>query len=346
MVKAGIIGATGYTGAELVRILNRHPQVELVALTSRSYAGEDMAAVYPALIGYTSLPCEDLAPAAVLEMVEVVFIALPHGHAVPAAARALEKGVRVIDLGADLRFREARTYEEWYQISHGNHQLAADAIYGLPEIYRQAIRTAAVLANPGCYPTSAILGLAPLLKGGYIDPATIIIDAKSGVSGAGREAKVSSLFVECNENINPYSVAGHRHTPEIEQELSLLAGAEVKVTFTPHLLPISRGILSTMYAALSRPVDEEELRQVYREFYAGEPFIHLLPPGRWPHTRWVYGSNNCHINLTVDKRTGRVIVASAIDNLTKGASGQAVQNLNLMYGFPETLGLTAPGLCP
>ncbi len=346
MVKAGIIGATGYTGAELVRILNRHPQVELVALTSRSYAGEDMAAVYPSLTGYTSLACEDLTPAAVLEMVEAVFIALPHGHAVPVAARALEKGVKVIDLGADLRFREAGTYEEWYKIAHADHDLAAHAVYGLPEIYRQAIRTAAVLANPGCYPTSVILGLAPLLKGGYINPATIIIDAKSGVSGAGREAKVTSLFVECNENINPYSVAGHRHTPEIEQELSLLVGAEVKVTFTPHLLPVSRGILSTMYATLSRPVDEEELRQVYREFYAGEPFIHLLPSGRWPHTRWVYGSNNCHINLMVDKRTGRVIVASAIDNLTKGASGQAVQNLNLMYGFPETLGLTAPGLCP
>ncbi|MBC7325490.1 MAG: N-acetyl-gamma-glutamyl-phosphate reductase, partial [Moorella sp. (in: Bacteria)] len=188
--------------------------------------------------------------------------------------------------GADLRFRQAKIYEEWYKVPHGNHELAAAAVYGLPEIHREAIRGATVVANPGCYPTSAILGLAPLLKAGYVDPATIIIDAKSGVSGAGREAKITSLFVECNENINPYGVAAHRHTPEIEQELSSLAGTEVRVSFTPHLLPISRGILSTIYATLVRPATEAELRQVYREFYAGEPFVHILPPGRWPHTRW------------------------------------------------------------
>ncbi|MBE3571690.1 MAG: N-acetyl-gamma-glutamyl-phosphate reductase [Moorella humiferrea] len=346
MVKVGIIGATGYTGAELVRILSRHPEIELVALTSRHYAGEEMADVYPALTGYVASPCEDLTPEDVLERAEVVFIALPHGHAVKVAARAVEMGVKVIDLGADLRFRDAAVYEEWYKVSHADHELAANAVYGLPEIHREAIRGARVVANPGCYPTSVILGLAPLLKAGYIDPATIIIDAKSGVSGAGREARVTSLFVECNENINPYGVAGHRHTPEIEQELSLLAGREVKVTFTPHLLPISRGILSTMYAALVRPATEGELRQVYRDFYAGEPFVHLLPKGCWPHTRWVYGSNNCHINLTVDGRTGRVVVASAIDNLTKGASGQAVQNFNLMCGFAESTALAAPGLCP
>ncbi|MDN5343946.1 MAG: N-acetyl-gamma-glutamyl-phosphate reductase [Clostridia bacterium] len=346
MIKAGIIGATGYTGAELVRILARHPEVELVALTSRTYAGEDIASVYPALTGYAALPCADLTPEEVLARCQVVFIALPHGHAVPVAARAAAKGVKVIDLGADLRFRDAKTYEEWYRVPHHDPELAARAVYGLPEIHREAIRGAAVVANPGCYPTSAILGLAPLLKGGYIDPATIIIDAKSGVSGAGREAKVTSLFVECNENINPYAVAGHRHTPEIEQELGALAGTAVKVSFTPHLLPISRGILSTIYASLARPVTEAALRQVYQDFYTGEPFVHLLPPGRWPHTRWVYGSNNCHLNLALDGRTGRVVVASAIDNLTKGASGQAVQNLNLMYGFPETTALAAPGLCP
>ncbi|AOQ25264.1 N-acetyl-gamma-glutamyl-phosphate reductase [Moorella thermoacetica] len=346
MIKAGIIGATGYTGAELVRILSRHPEVELVALTSRSYAGEGMAGVYPSLTGYTNLTCENLTPDEVMDRAEVIFIALPHGHAVPVATRARERGIKVIDLGADWRFRNAGTYEEWYKIQHGNHELAARAVYGLPEIHREAIRSAGLVANPGCYPTSAILGLAPLLKGGYIDPATIIIDAKSGVSGAGREARVTSLFVECNESINPYGVTSHRHTPEIEQELSALAGKEVKVTFTPHLLPISRGILSTMYATLVRPASTEELRGVYEEFYAGEPFVHLLPPGQWPHTRWVYGSNNCHLNLAVDTRTGRVVVASAIDNLTKGASGQAVQNLNLMCGFPETMALEVPGLCP
>ncbi|MGI9861109.1 N-acetyl-gamma-glutamyl-phosphate reductase [Moorella naiadis] len=346
MIKVGIIGATGYTGAELVRILSRHPQVELVALTSRSYAGEEMAGVYPALTGSTDLNCEDLTPEEVMDRAEVIFIALPHGHAVPVATRARERGIKVIDLGADWRFRDAGTYEEWYKVPHGNHKLAARAVYGLPEIHREAIRSAGLVANPGCFPTSAILGLAPLLQGGYIDPETIIIDSKTGVSGAGRGAKVTSLFVECNENINPYGVAGHRHTPEIEQELSALAGRAVTVTFTPHLLPISRGILSTMYASLARPATEAELRQVYREFYAGAAFVHLLPPGQWPHTRWVYGSNNCHINLAVDSRTGRVVVASAIDNLTKGASGQAVQNLNLMFGFPETMALAGPGLCP
>lgn len=346
MVKAGIIGATGYTGAELVRLLSGHPEVELVALTSRSYAGEAMAAVYPALTAFSDLVCEDLSPDQVLERAEVVFIALPHGHAVPVVTRALEQGIKVIDLGADLRFRDVKVYEEWYKVRHGAPELAARAVYGLPEINRDAICGAMIVANPGCYPTSIILGLAPLLKGGYIDPATIIIDAKSGVSGAGREARVTSLFVECNENINPYGVASHRHTPEIEQELSRLAGREVRISFTPHLLPISRGILSTMYADLAGPATEAELRQAYLDFYGSEPFVHLLPPGKWPHTRWVYGSNNCQINLSVDKRTGRVIVASVIDNLTKGASGQAVQNLNLMCGFPETTALAVPGICP
>lgn len=346
MVKAGVIGASGYTGAELVRLLSGHPQVELVALTSRTYAGEAMADVYPSLSGYSELICENLSPDAVLERAEVVFIALPHGHAVPVAARALKHGARVIDLGADMRFRDAKVYEQWYKVSHGAPELTAGAVYGLPELYRDDIRGATVVANPGCYPTSIILGLAPLLKGGYIDPATIIVDSKSGVSGAGREARVSSLFVECNENINPYGVASHRHTPEIEQELSRLAGTEVKISFTPHLLPISRGILSTIYATLASGVSEEELRQAYLKFYADEPFVHLLPPGQWPHTRWVYGSNNCHLNLTVDRRTGRVIVASVIDNLTKGASGQAIQNLNLMCGFPETTAIAMGGICP
>ncbi|NLW07723.1 MAG: N-acetyl-gamma-glutamyl-phosphate reductase [Clostridia bacterium] len=346
MIKVGIIGATGYTGAELVRLLSLHPRVELVALTSRTYGGEKIAEVYPALSGYSELICENLPPEELLERAEVVFIALPHGHAAPLAARALERGVKVIDLGADLRFREVKTYESWYKVKHGAPELAASAVYGLPELNREAIRRAKVVANPGCYPTSAILGLAPLLKGGYVDPASIIIDAKSGVSGAGREAKLTSLFVECNESLNPYGVATHRHTPEIEQELSRLAATEVKVTFTPHLLPISRGILSTIYATLVRPLTEAELRQLYLDFYAGEPFVQLLPPGKWPRTRWVYGSNNCQLNLALDERTGRVIVASVIDNLTKGASGQAVQNLNLMCGFPETTALAMPGICP
>ncbi|MGI9952594.1 N-acetyl-gamma-glutamyl-phosphate reductase [Moorellaceae bacterium AZ2] len=346
MVKAAIIGATGYTGAELVRLLVGHPRVELVALTSQSFAGQTMAQVYPSLQGFSEAVCEDLSPEEVLSRAEVVFLALPHGHAVAVAEEAEKRGVRVIDLGADLRFREARVYEEWYGLKHTNPELAARAVYGLPEIYREAIASARVVANPGCYPTSAILALAPLLRAGYVEAQSIIIDAKSGVSGAGRKAQLTNLFVECNENIHPYGVAGHRHTPEIEQELSRLAGEDVRVSFTPHLVPMSRGILSTVYVNLKAAVGEEDLRQLYQEFYREAPFVKLLPPGQWPHTRWVYGSNFCHLNLAVDRRTRRVIVASAIDNLTKGASGQAIQNLNLMFGWPETTGLEYPGLCP
>lgn len=346
MVKAGIIGATGYTGAELVRILSVHPEVELAALTSRSYDGMTISEVYPSLTGIVDLACEDISPEVVMDRSEVIFIALPHGHAAPVAAAAVAGGIKVIDLGADLRFRDAKVYEDWYQVTHAAPELASLAVYGLPEINRRNILGAMVVANPGCYPTCTVLGLAPLLKGAYINPKDIIVDAKSGVSGAGREAKVTSLYVECNENINPYGVAGHRHTPEIEQQLMELAGTEVRVAFTPHLLPVSRGILCTMYVSLIREADEKELRQLYLDFYAGEPFVKLLPPGVWPHTRWVYGSNNCLINITLDRRTGRVIVAGVIDNLTKGASGQAVQNMNLMLGFEETTALKAAGICP
>ncbi|HBT46716.1 MAG TPA: N-acetyl-gamma-glutamyl-phosphate reductase [Peptococcaceae bacterium] len=346
MVKVAVIGATGYTGAELVRLLVRHPHVELVALTSQSFAGQNMDGVYPSLRGFTGAQCEDLAPEEALARAEMVFLALPHGHAVAVAEEAEKRGVRVIDLGADLRFRDARVYEEWYGLKHTNPALSARAVYGLPEIYAREIAGARVVANPGCYPTSAILALAPLLKTGWADTESIIIDAKSGVSGAGRKAQLTSLFVECHENVHPYGVAGHRHTPEIEQELSLLAGEEVRISFTPHLLPMSRGILSTVYVNLREGVEEGELRQLYEEFYREAPFVHLLPREQWPHTRWVYGSNFCHLNLKVDRRTRRVIIASAIDNLTKGASGQAVQNLNLMFGWPETTGLEHPGLCP
>ncbi len=346
MVKVGVIGASGYTGAELIRILKGHPQVEIVALTSRTYDGQRVADVYPAFAGITDLICENLSWEAVLTAAEVVFIALPHGHSVPVTVQAVAQGVKVIDLGADLRFRDVQVYEQWYQVAHEAPELAVAAVYGLPEIYREKVKAARVVANPGCYPTSVILGLAPLLKRGYIDPTTIIIDAKSGVSGAGRGAKVSSLFVECNESINPYGVAGHRHTPEIEQELGLLAGTEVKVSFTPHLMPVSRGILSTIYATVVKGVTEADLRQAYGDFYVREPFVHLLPPGQWPHTRSVYGSNHCQLNFAVDERTGRVIIASVIDNLTKGASGQAVQNMNLMCGFPEETALNAVGMVP
>ncbi|MCG0277158.1 MAG: N-acetyl-gamma-glutamyl-phosphate reductase [Thermanaeromonas sp.] len=346
MLKVGIIGATGYTGAELVRLACRHPRLELVALTSQTFSGQEMDRVYPSLHGFCSHICEDLSPEEVLSRAEVVFLALPHGHSVPIVEEALRRGVRVIDLGADLRFRDVRVYEEWYGLKHPNPELAAQAVYGLPEIHREEIASARVVANPGCYPTSVILALAPLIKAGYGELDSIVIDAKSGVSGAGRKTEIGYLFTECNESLHPYGVARHRHTPEIEQELSLMAGRKVTVSFTPHLVPITRGILSTIYVNLKAEVSEEELRKLYEEFYREARFVKLLPPGLWPHTRWVYGSNFCHINFTLDRRTGRLILASAIDNLTKGASGQALQNLNLMFGWPEDLGLNYPGLSP
>lgn len=346
MIKAGIIGATGYTGVELVRLLSCHPQVELQVLTSRSYAGQNIAAIYPSLQGKVDVVCSEQDTEEVISQCDVVFAALPHGHSVPVVQAAVQQGKKVVDLGADFRFRNAKIYEEWYQVKHEASELAAEAVYGLPELYRSQIKNASVVANPGCYPTASILALAPVLQEGLVNPRTIIIDAKSGVSGAGRKTTLTTHFGEANENVNPYGVAGHRHTPEIEQELMNIAGEELQVSFTPHLMPMTRGILATCYASLSQEVTEKDLREVYEKFYTGEPFVHLLPPGQWPHTKWVYGSNRCLINLAVDSRTNRLIVCSAIDNLVKGAAGQAVQNMNLMFGLPETMALDLNGIYP
>lgn len=346
MIKAGIIGATGYTGVELVRLLSCHPQVELQVLTSRSYADQNIAAIYPSLLGKVNMNCSEQDTGQVIAQCDVVFVALPHGHSVPVVQEAVEQGKKVVDLGADFRFRDAKIYEEWYQLEHQAPELAASAVYGLPELYREEIKSASVIANPGCYPTASILALAPVLKKGLVNPQTIIIDAKSGVSGAGRKATLTTHFGEANENVNPYGVAGHRHTPEIEQELMAIAGEELQVSFTPHLMPMTRGILATCYATLNRKVSEKDLREAYKEFYAGEPFVHLLSEGQWPHTKWVYGSNRCLINLTIDSRTNRLIVCSVIDNLVKGAAGQAVQNMNLMFGLPETAALDFNGIYP
>lgn len=346
MIKASIIGATGYTGVELVRLLSCHPQVELAALTSRSYEGEQIEDLFPSLKGKVEIACSPQDTAQVVKESDVVFVALPHGHSVPVVQEAVRQGKKVVDLGADFRFRKAAVYEKWYQLRHEAPELTASAVYGLPELYREQIKEASVVANPGCYPTGSILALAPALREGLVKPGTIIIDAKSGVSGAGRKASITTHFGEANENVNPYGVASHRHTPEIEQELNALAGEEFAVSFTPHLMPMTRGILATCYAALKEDVSEEKLRQVYEEFYRGEPFVHLLPPGQWPHTKWVYGSNRCLLNLTVDRRTRRLVVCSVIDNLVKGASGQAVQNMNLLFDLPETGGLDFNAIYP
>jgi N-acetyl-gamma-glutamyl-phosphate reductase len=345
-IKVGIIGATGYAGAELVRILSAHPQVELVALVTQSYGGKAFCEVYPHLYKYVMLECRELDLPALADKADVVFAALPHGHAVPVAGEVLGRGKKFIDLGADFRFGRRDVYEQWYKVEHSGEKLLEQAVYGLPEIHRDKIRSASLVGNPGCYPTSVILGLAPLLRNGLIDPGSIIIDSKSGVSGAGRGLSLGTHFSEVNENFRAYNVGVHRHTPEIEQELSKLAGEDVVVSFTPHLTPMNRGILSTMYAGLKQEMTLEQVRSVYEEFYRSEFFVRLLPPGILPQTKAVTGSNHCDIVPVVDPRTGRVVVISAIDNLIKGAAGQAVQNMNLMFGLPETTGLDRPGLYP
>lgn len=346
VVKVGIIGATGYTGAELVRILSRHPGVDLVALTTQSYVGKQFWEVYPHLYGYAGLTCGEMDIPRVIGESDLVFIALPHGHAMPVAVEAKNKGKKVIDLGADFRLKDYTVYEEWYKVGHTARELLDEAVYGLPELYREKIKEAWLVANPGCYPTSAILALAPLLQKGLVDTGTIVIDSKSGVSGAGRGLSITTHFCEANENFRAYSVGSHRHTPEIEQELGRLSGECFAVSFTPHLLPITRGILSTVYAKLCGNIDQKEAVELYREYYQGEGFVRVLPEGALPQTKWVSGTNHCDLGITVDPRTGRVVLTSAIDNVVKGASGQAVQNMNLMCGFAEETALAGPGLYP
>lgn len=345
MVRASIIGATGYTGVELVRLLARHPQVELVALTSQSYAGRSLGEVYPHL----TAALEDVILSADMEAAvaaaDYVFLAMPHGQAAAPAALALAAGKRVIDLSADFRL-PAETYATWYGREAPALELLGQAVYGLTELYGPEVAGARLVANPGCYPTSALLALAPAIRAGLVDTGSMIIDAKSGVSGSGRQPALGSLFCEADEGLHPYGVATHRHTPEIEEQLSRLAGTGVVVSFTPHLVPMTRGILATIYTQLNPGVGEDDVRQAYTGFYRDKPFVRLLPAGTWPHTKWVYGSNYCLLGLTVDQRTNRLVLAAAIDNLVKGASGQAVQNFNLMAGFPETTGLEGLGIFP
>lgn len=346
MIRVGVIGATGYAGAELVRLLSRHPEVRLVSLTTQSYADKPFWEVYPHLYKYVDLTCEGLDLPGLVDKCDVVFTALPHGHAMPVAAEVVRQGKKLIDLGADFRFYNIETYQAWYKVEHTAGDLVDRVVYGLPEIHRERIKQAQILANPGCYPTSAILGLAPLLKGGLVDTGSIVIDSKSGVSGAGRGLSLNTHYSEVNENIKAYGVAAHRHTPEIEQELSALAGEELVVSFTPHLTPMTRGILSTMYVKPVRALEQEEVLHIYREFYAAEQFVRVLPPGMLPLTKAVAGSNHCDVAAVADRRTGRVVVVSAIDNLIKGAAGQAVQNMNIMFNLPEDTAIGGPGMYP
>jgi N-acetyl-gamma-glutamyl-phosphate reductase len=345
VIKVGIYGGSGYTGQELLRLLLGHPEAKVVAATSRRFEGMPVSEVYPALSGRIDLVYTNNPPEVVAGLVEFVFLALPHGVSMKIAPAFIQSGRKVVDLSADFRIRDEAIYETWYG-RHTAVEMLGEAVYGLPELHREEIRKTRLIANPGCYPTSIILGLAPVLRSRWIDPSSVIADSKSGVSGAGREPQIASLYCEVEGGFKAYKVGGHRHTPEIEQELGSLAGREVKISFTPHLLPVKRGILSTVYAKLEKDVTAEEATALYQEFYHKEPFVRICRAGQFPNLSSVVGSNFCDIGVTVDKRTGRLIVVSVIDNLIKGASGQAIQNMNLMSGLPEGAGLPMVALYP
>lgn len=346
MIRVGIIGASGYTGAELGRILCNHKEVEITVATSRQYDGKKLSDIFPSLRDKADIVCENLAVDELCDRADLFFAAVPHKTAMDLVPNLLKAGKKVVDLSADYRIRDVAVYEEWYQ-PHSSSELLSEAVYGLPELYRDKITGSRLIANPGCYPTSIILGLAPLLSAAAIDPSSIIADSKSGTSGAGRAAQTGSLFCEVHDGFKPYKVGrNHRHTPEIEQELSALAGEKLQVSFTPHLLPISRGILSTVYCTLASGFDRKRIDDLYLQKYQDEPFVRLLEEDVFPATQQVRGSNFCDISYKIDKTTNRIIVMSVIDNVVKGASGQAVQNMNLMCGFKESTGLEMAPIFP
>ena len=345
MVKIGIAGASGYTGLELIRLLVGHPGVKLTVLTSETFQGQNIAEVFPSLNGIVDLELRPLDNN-IAKDCQVLFLALPHTMAMSKLPDYLQSDCKIIDLSADYRLKDPKAYTDWYSVTHTNPELLEKAVYGLPELHRQAIQSAQLVANPGCYPTSVVLALAPLLKTDWVDLGSIISDSKSGVSGAGRKPSLTSHFAEVNEGISPYGLADHRHTPEMEQELSALAGKSVRLTFSPHLVPMTRGMLSTVYINLNQAITDEKLVEHYRSFYKGENFIRVLNPGKFASSHHVLSSNFCDIGLKVDSRNQRLIITSALDNLIKGASGQAVQNMNIMLGLDEKTGLMAPAIFP
>jgi N-acetyl-gamma-glutamyl-phosphate reductase len=339
-IPVGILGASGYGGVQLVRLLIEHPGVEIVYLGGDSSAGKLFSDLYPHLGHRVSVAIESIDLDAVASRCQVAFLALPNGLACDMAPKLVAGGCKVLDLSADYRFKDLKTYTAWYNKERSDRDVAATAVYGLPELYREEIKNAAVIGCPGCYPTASLMALAPLLKQGLIVAETAIIDAKSGTSGGGRQGKINLLLAEADSSLGAYGVAKHRHTPEIEQICSDLAGHEVKVQFTPHLIPMVRGILATVYATLRDPgLTREDLLTIYSAFYRLSPFVKVLPSGVYPQTKWAAGTNLCYIGIEVDPRTGRAIIMSAIDNLMKGQASQAVQCLNLMMGWSETLGL-------
>lgn len=343
MKKVGIIGATGYVGIEIVRILQNHPDIQVSSVVSHSFVGKKISDVYPNLRKVFDMECEEFDIDKIAEKAEIFITALPHGISKEVIPKLVEKGKRIIDHSGDFRYKSVEVYEKWYNTTHGMPHLLDISVYGLPELHREEIKTAQIVGNPGCYPTCSILGLAPLLKNRLVDTKNIIIDAASGVTGAGRNTDLPYQFCERTESFKAYKVSTHRHTSEIEQEISLLAGEDIVVSFTPHLVPMKRGMLCTIYANLACEKEASELIALYRDYYKDEYFVRILDEGELPETKNVAGSNYIDIGLVVDKRLNRVIVLSALDNLGKGAAGQAIQDLNLMFGLPEIRGLITPG---
>ena len=351
MVKVGIIGATGYAGNELVRLLMGHKDVEIKWYGSRSYIDKKYAEVYQNMFEIVEDDCLDDNMEELASKVDVIFTATPQGFLAGVLTEEILSKVKIIDLSADFRIKDVRTYEKWYKIEHKSPQFIEEAVYGLCEINRDKVKGARLIANPGCYTTCSILTAYPLVKEGLIDPDTLIIDAKSGTSGAGRGAKLPNLFCEVNENMKAYGVTNHRHTPEIEEQLGYAAGKEIVVNFTPHLVPMNRGILATEYATLNKKADGtlptyEEVKAVYDKYYKNEKFVRVLEKDICPETKWVEGSNYVDVNFKIDERTGRIVMMGALDNLVKGAAGQAVQNMNLLFGFDEAEGLNLVPMFP
>lgn len=345
-MKVGIIGSTGYAGGELVRLLMGHPKADIVWYGSRSYIDKKYYEVFQNMFQIVDAKCMDDNMEELSNQVDVIFTATPQGLCASLVNENILSKVRIIDLSADFRIKDVNIYEEWYQITHKSPQFIQEAVYGLCELNREDIKKARLVANPGCYPTCSTLSIYPAVKEGLIDPDTIIIDAKSGTSGAGRGAKVDNLYCEVNENMKAYGVASHRHTPEIEEQLGYAAGKKITLSFTPHLAPMNRGILVTAYATLNREVTYEEVKAAYDKYYAAEKFVRVLDRDVCPQTKWVEGSNFVDVNFKIDPRTNRLIMMGAMDNLVKGAAGQAVQNMNLMFGLEETLGLCQVPMFP
>ena len=347
MIKIGIVGASGYSGSELLRFLVNHPgELQVALCTSETYAGQCIESVLPNLRGFLSAKFEPLDLDSLKERVDAVVLAVPHKVAMSFVPKILKQGLRVVDFSADYRLEDAETYEAWYHVKHTSTALIPKAVYGLPERYRDCIRSAQLIANPGCYPTSAILAAMPLVANGVVELDSIIVDSKSGISGAGPKPSENTHYANRASNLIAYNIGVHRHTPEIEQELGAVASEPIRVTFTPHLVPMTRGILSTVYMRLTEDMSAEEALNLYAAFYENEPFVRVLPPGTYPQTKAVLGSNYCDVGLEVDTRTRRIIAMAAIDNLSKGAAGAVVQNLSLMFSFNETDGLKVPGMMP